>query len=420
MFIVQVASPFLWSWPLPLLLAGAGFYLGSRYGWPQFRLRYRWRQTFGAKSARLGGVTPLQSLCTSLSATIGTGNIVGVAIAVTAGGPGAVFWMWVSALLGMGTIYAENVLGVRYRRKFGGGPMYYLRDGLGGRVGRVLAGIYAGAVLASALGMGSMVQAGAIASAADALCGMPSLGTAVLLAALTGFAVAGGLKRVARLSEKLLPIMAGLYILGSFVLLALHAAALPDALASIVRDAFSMRSFSGGLAGSVISWGFRRGIFSNEAGLGTSTMVLSAADDVTETAAGSWGVVQVLADTLIVCTCTALCVLVTGAPNTAAAFASVFGPAGEAFVSVCLLLFALTTVLGCSVYGERAVGYLFGRGTGLYRAAYTAAVFVGSLADVWLAWAMADAVNAVLALSNLAGVLLLTKKETGATARLFK
>jgi len=411
MFVIQIASPFLWSWPLPLLLAGAGFYLGGRYGWPQLHPRLCWRETFGTKSKRLSGVTPLQSLCTSLSATIGTGNIVGVAIAVTAGGPGAVFWMWVSALLGMGTIYAENILGVRYKRKNCGGPMYYLRSGLGGKAGQVLAGIYAGAVLASALGMGSMVQAGAIASAAEALCGAPSFITGILLAALTGFAVSGGLKRVAHLSEKLLPIMAGLYILGSLVLLALYVRALPSVFSSIVRDAFSMRSFSGGLAGSVMSWGFRRGIFSNEAGLGTSTMVLSAAEDVTETAAGSWGVIQVFADTLVVCTCTALCVLVTGAPDAASAFGGVFGTAGEAFVSVCLILFALTTVLGCSVYGERAVGYLFGRGTGLYRVAYTVAVFVGSLADVWLAWAMADAVNAVLALSNLTGVLLLTKKR---------
>lgn len=404
MFFLQNTSALFWAWPLPMLLMGAGFALGGRSGWPQFHPRRLWRETFGAKT-KAAGVTPLQSLCTSLSATIGTGNILGVALAVTAGGPGAVFWMWVSAILGMGTIFAENLLGVRYKNPEGGGPMFTLRRGLGGFFGKALAAVYAVAILLSALGMGSMVQAGAVAEAAGSLFDAPKLLTGVILAALTAYAVSGGFSRIARLSEKLLPLMAGLYILGCAALLMLRADALPGVLCAIVQDAFSLRSFAGGLSGSALAWGFRRAIFSNEAGLGTSVTILSSAENITENGAGCWGVIQVLIDTLVVCTCTALCVLVTGEETASAAFGSVFGPVGEGFVSFCLLLFALTTVLGCSVHGERAVSYLFGRGFGLFRIAYTAAVLVGSVADISLAWVMADTVNAVLAITNLTGVL---------------
>ena len=388
------------------LLFGTGCLLTVRTGFFQLRYFGYWmRHTIGAifldrnVTAHTDdeAISQFQSLCTALAATIGTGNIVGVAAAILAGGPGAVFWMWVMALLGMMTSYAENVLGICYRRRdaagrWCGGPMYYLAEGLGGGFGRALAVLFACFCVLASFGMGNMSQINSIAGNLQAVFRVPPVATGIVLALLTGRVILGGLKRVAAVTEAIVPLMALFYLFGVL---------------------------GYGMA-RAISWGFKRGAFSNEAGLGASVLVHCAANVEEPVQQGMWGMFEVFADTMVVCTLTALVVLTsglvdldTGAALTGVegsalvgqAFSTVFGAFGPQFIAVSVLLFAYSTTLGWSHYGTRAVVYLLGeRAAAGYKLVFAAMVLVGAVMKLDLAWALSDTFNGLMMLPNLVGV----------------
>ena len=338
------------------LLFGTGCLLTVRTVFFQLRYFGYWmRHTIGAifldrnVTAHTDdeAISQFQSLCTALAATIGTGNIVGVAAAILAGGPGAVFWMWVMALLGMMTSYAENVLGICYRRRdaagrWCGGPMYYLAEGLGGGFGRALAVLFACFCVLASFGMGNMSQINSIAGNLQAVFRVPPVATGIVLTLLTGRVILGGLKRVAAVTEAIVPLMALFYLFGALTVVCVHWAAVPAAFAAIFRGAFGLQAAGGGVLGygmaRAISWGFKRGAFSNEAGLGASVLVHCAANVEEPVQQGMWGMFEVFADTMVVCTLTALVVLTSGLVDldTGAALTGVEGSAlvGQAFSTV--------------------------------------------------------------------------------------
>ena len=319
------------------LLFCTGFWMSARTGFFQFRKMGYWlRHTIGAiftnkditahTSKEDMAISQFQSMCTALAGTIGTGNIVGVATAIVSGGPGAIFWMWVMALLGMMTSFSENVLGVYYRRKnekgeWSGGAMYYLTDGLGAKkgckqLGKVLAVLFACFCILASFGIGNMSQINSIAGNMNAAFGVPTLVTGLCLMVVTALIVIGGLKRVAAVTEKLVPLMALFYIAGALIIVVLHAGNIPAAFAAIFKGAFNLNAAGGGALGygisQTITWGFKRGAFSNEAGLGSAVMVNSASNVKEPVHQGMWGVFEVFADTIVVCTLTALVILTTG------------------------------------------------------------------------------------------------------------
>ena len=427
------------------LLFCTGFWMSARTGFFQFRKMGYWlRHTIGAiftnkditahTSKEDMAISQFQSMCTALAGTIGTGNIVGVATAIVSGGPGAIFWMWVMALLGMMTSFSENVLGVYYRRKnekgeWSGGAMYYLTDGLGAKkgckqLGKVLAVLFACFCILASFGIGNMSQINSIAGNMNAAFGVPTLVTGLCLMVVTALIVIGGLKRVAAVTEKLVPLMALFYLFGALTVVCVHWAAVPAAFAAIFRGAFGLQAAGGGVLGygmaRAISWGFKRGAFSNEAGLGASVLVHCAANVEEPVQQGMWGMFEVFADTMVVCTLTALVVLTsglvdldTGAAMTdvegsalvGQAFSTVFGAFGPQFIAVSVLLFAYSTTLGWSHYGTRAVVYLLGeRAAAGYKLVFAAMVLVGAVMKLDLAWALSDTFNGLMMLPNLVGV----------------
>ena len=423
----------LWCpWLLGLfLLTGLVYSLGSGF-FQLFGIRRWWRTTVGSlfhgrTGARGGGLSSLQALATALASTMGTGSIAGVATALTLGGPGSVFWMWVSALLGMMTGCGEKILSVRYQRPapgggLQGGPMFYLRDGLHIPL---LAGWFSLACLPATLAGGSLVQASSIASSLEAAFGTSRIGVGLVTALLAGAIMAGGLGRIARVSSALVPVMAFLYLGSGGVILLLHARRLPEALALIVSSALSPASAMGGGAGwtvaSALRYGVARGVFTNEAGLGTSAMAHGAAQVDCPARQGMWGIFEVFLSTLLVCTVTALVILVSGlwplqgtpalsgAPLTAAAFSQVLGPAGQGVVALSLLLFAFSSILGWSYYGQQCLRFLAGndRFLPVYRALFLLCVLAGAVWEPAAVWLLVDLCNALMALPNLAALLVL-------------
>ena len=446
---VEAVNGIVWG-PVGLgLLFGTGLLLTVRTGGFQLRRCGYWmRHTLGAiltdrsvtahTAREEQAISQFQSLCTALASTIGTGNLVGVATAILSGGAGAVFWMWVMALLGMMTSYAENVLGIYYRRKdpaggWRGGPMYYLRDGLGSRPGcklpgQVLAALFAAFCALASFGIGNLSQLNSIAGNLKAAFGVPEAVTGAVLAAVSAVILLGGLKRVAAVAEKLVPAMALLYIVGALTVVGVHITAVPAALAAIVKGAFGLQAVGGGVVGyglsRAITWGFKRGAFSNEAGLGSSVMVHAASNVKEPVQQGMWGIFEVFADTMVVCTLTALVVLTSGLvePDTGRmaagaagsalvgqAFDAVFGTLGAKLIAVCVLLFAYSTVLGWSCYGCKAVEYLFGAEAGAgYRVLFVAVMPLGAVMRLDLAWALSDTFNGLMMLPNLIGVVALS------------
>lgn len=337
------------------------------------------------------------------------------------------------ALLGMMTSYAENVLGIYYRRKdpaggWRGGPMYYLRDGLGGKPGRVLAVLFAAFCALASFGIGNLSQLNSIAGNLRAAFGVPEAVTGALLAAVSAVILLGGLKRVAAVAERLVPSMALLYIVGALTVVGVHITAVPAALAAIVKGAFGLRAAGGGIVGyglsRAVTWGFKRGAFSNEAGLGSSVMVHAASNVKEPVQQGMWGIFEVFADTMVVCTLTALVVLTSGLVDldtgriaaraagsalVGQAFDVVFGTLGSKLIAVCILLFAYSTVLGWSCYGCKAVEYLFGAGAGtFYRVLFVALMPAGAVMRLDLAWTLSDTFNGLMMLPNLIGVIALS------------
>ena len=431
------------------LLFCTGLIMSLRTGFFQFgHFGYWMKNTIGAIFTNKNitahtekedkAISQFQSLCTALAATIGTGNIVGVATAIISGGPGSIFWMWVMAILGMMTNYSENVLGIFYRRKnaageWSGGAMYYLSDGLGSKkgckkLGRVLAVLFACFCVLASFGIGNMSQINSIAGNMNAAFQVPNLVTGILLMVLSALVILGGLKRVAAVTEKVVPVMALFYIVGALTVVLTHVTSLPAAFVSIFKGAFAMKAAGGGVLGygvsRAITWGFKRGAFSNEAGLGSSVMVHSSSNVKEPVQQGMWGIFEVFADTIVVCTLTALVILtsgfvdldtghmltdVQGSALVGQAFSTVFGAFGPKFIAVAILLFAYSTVLGWSHYGTKAFEYLFGtRASRGYQLVFVVMVVVGATMKLDLAWDLSDTFNGLMMVPNLIGVLSLS------------
>jgi AGCS family alanine or glycine:cation symporter len=372
-----------------------------------------------------GEVTAFQAVATALAATVGTGNIAGVATAIALGGPGAVFWMWLAAIMGMTTKYAEVVLAVNYREKtedgrFVGGPMYYITNGLG-KSWKWLAVLFAFFGTFASFGIGCMVQSNSVALSAQSTFGIPVLATGIVLAILTAVVIVGGIKRIGAFTEKLVPFMAALYILGGLWLLISNAAKIPAAFAMIFSNAFTGTAAVGGFAGTVmmqaIRFGIARGIFTNEAGLGSAPIAHAAATTDHPVRQGLWGVFEVFTDTIVICSITALSILVTGVWETgesgavlsAMAFDTGIPVVGRFIVSIGLILFAYSTILGWEYYGERCLEYLAGTKPIIaYRLLWVIAVVVGAIGGLEFMWDLADTLNGLMAFPNLVGVLILS------------
>lgn len=434
----------VWGAPLLILLVGTGFYLTVLLRGLQFRqlkhslyLAFVRRTETGAE----GDISHFQALMTALAATVGTGNIAGVATAIAVGGPGALFWMWITGLVGMATKYAEAVLGVRYRvtdhrGEMSGGPQYYLSRGIGGRLGRVLGGMFALFAAIAAFGIGNMVQSNSVADALRQSFGIDPLWTGITLAVLAGMVILGGIKSIGRFTGFFVPLMIVFYILGGLVVLAINWRGIPAIFVYVIQDAFSPAAAVGGFAGATlmqaIRMGVARGVFSNESGLGTGGIAAAAAQTREPVTQALVSMTQTFIDTIVVCSITGFAIIATGAwtrvdavtgvgysgaPLTIHAFSTGLpGNWGGYIVSVGLALFAFSTLLGWSYYGERNVEYLFGTRLILpYRLAFIAAIFLGSfvlrLPDVRgfeFVWDFADLMNGLMAFPNLVGLLLLS------------
>ena len=426
-------NTFIWG---PYMLAAfllIGIYFTVRTGFFQFAKVGLWfRHTLlscfqrgGARETRdKEAISPFQAMTTALASSIGTGNIAGVATAIVLGGPGAVFWMWVSAIFGMMTNFAENVLGshFRYKDKDGkwvGGPMIYMERGLSQKW---LGVVFAFCTIFGSLGMGNLTQSNSMAAAMQAGFSLPPFVTGIAAAVLVGMIIMGGIKRIARVTEQLVPMMAILYVAGGLVLLCLNANRILPALSSIFTDAFSFQAAGAGALGFGISramrYGIARGVFTNEAGLGSSVLAHSASDVREPVVQGMWGIFEVFADTIVMCSITALIILtsgvyeatdLTGSALTIAAFSTRFGSFGVLFVSVSTVLFAFCTLVGWSYYGERAASYIFGQKSALYyRVVYIFCIFIGAISSLDLVWSLSDTFNGMMAVPNLIAVALLS------------
>ena len=447
--INNAVNSFVWGLPMLVLLVGTGILMTILTKCFQLtHFKYWMKHTLGgifvnkkvtahtAKEDRQ--ISQFQSLCTALAATIGTGNIAGVAAALATGGPGSIFWMWITAFFGMMTNYSENVLGIFYRRKnehgeWSGGAMYYLNDGLGSKknckyLGKALAVLFAVFCVLASFGIGNMSQINSIAVNMNSVFGVPMFITGIFLMIIAGLVVVGGIKRIAAVTEKLVPFMAIVYVAGAIIIVIFNYDQLAAAFIAIFKGAFAMKAVGGGIVGSgvrsAVTWGMKRGVFSNEAGLGSSVMVHSASNVKEPVQQGMWGIFEVFADTIVVCTLTALAVLTSGvmdlgtgemissAEKTALvseSFSTVFGPAGGAFIAIAILLFAFSTTLGWSIYGTKAFEYLFGtKATIGYKVVFVVFIAVGATMNLELAWDLSDTFNGLMAIPNLIGVLSLS------------
>ena len=426
--VLSIISGFVWGPVMLVLLLGTGLFLNvGLKGMPLRRLGYGFRQLMLGRrtiEADQGEITPFQALSTALSATIGTGNIGGVATAIALGGPGAVFWMWVTALVGMATKYGEAVLAVKYREvdengQYVGGPMYYIKNGLGTRW-KWLGSLFALFAMIAAFGIGNTVQSNAIADVMSSNLAVPVWISGLVMAILVFLVIIGGVGRIARLAERVVPFMAIVYIIGALVVILLNIADVPAALASIVTDAFTGTAATGGFAGAAvwaaIRFGVARGIFSNEAGLGSAAIAHAAARTNDPVRQGTVAMLGTFIDTIIVCTMTALVIILTGVWETGATGASLtamaFGsgmPGGNWVVTFGLVVFAFTTLVAWSYYGERSAEYLFGVKVIMpYRYVWVVLVFVGAIANLELIWLVADVLNALMAIPNLIALLALS------------
>ncbi|MEB3241547.1 MAG: sodium:alanine symporter family protein [Synechococcus sp.] len=424
-FISSINDPIngiVWGWPMVLLIAFTGvlLMLGLRF-MPLQRLPYGIRMLLQRDATQNDGdITPFQALMTSLSATIGTGNIAGVAGAIAIGGPGAVFWMWVIAVFGIATKYAEAVLAVRYREvdslgNHVGGPMYYIRNGLGPNW-QWLAVLFAVFGMLAGFGIGNGVQCFEVSSALATL-GIPRLVTGIVLGAVVFAVIIGGIQRISKAASAIVPLMSGLYLLACVLVLLINIGSVPEAFATIFANAFSGEAAAGGAFGQVVLMGFKRGIFSNEAGLGSAPIAHAAAKTNDPVRQGTVAMLGTFIDTLIICTMTALVIITTGvyANGESGAVLSITafntGLMGSGWVVTAgLVVFAFTTVLGWSFYGERCTEFLFGEKAILpFRLVWVAVVVIGSVAgDRGVVWGVADTLNGLMALPNLIALLLLS------------
>ncbi|MEO2507163.1 sodium:alanine symporter family protein [Clostridium paraputrificum] len=437
--LLQNISDFIWGPPLLILLVGTGVYLTLRLKLLQiFKLPLALKYVFGKDEEENdegaeGDVSSFGALCTALSATIGTGNIVGVATAVKAGGPGALFWMWIAAFFGMATKYAEGVLAIKYREvdengNMAGGPMYYIQNGLGLKwLAKIFAVLGIGVAF---FGIGTFGQVKSISDAASITFKVPLILTAIIVTVLVALVTLGGIKRISRVSEKVVPFMAGIYILGAVLVLICNYSAIPGALSIIIRSAFNPQAALGGAAGITVQIalqrGVGRGVFSNEAGLGSAPIAAAAAKTKSPVRQGLISMTGTFFDTIVICTMTGLAIVLTGAYSsslegaalTTAAFEAGLPLAviGKYIVNIGLIFFAFTTILGWNYYGERCAEYLLGIKSILpYRIIFIALVAVGPFLSLDLIFIIADIVNGMMAFPNLIGLIGLRKvviKET--------
>jgi len=429
--ILSTISDFVWG-PfllIPLLLL-TGLYLTIRLRGLQFhRLFYAlWLALVRRKEATgVGDITHYQALSTALAATVGVGNIAGVATAIHLGGPGALFWMWMTGLVGMATKYCEAFLGVRFRRtdaagEQSGGPMFYLTYGVGGRFGVTLGVLFAVFGALAAFGIGNMVQSNSVADAINAQWGVPMWVTGLIITVLAAIVILGGIKSIGAVTSALVPVMIIFYIAGALWIILANLGNLPGALALVFTDAFTGTAATGGFAGAgvllAIRYGVARGIFSNESGLGTGGIAAAAAKTNSPVRQALVSMTQTFIDTLIVVTMTGLTIVVTGAwtsgetgaPLTTKAFShGLPGEWGGIVVTVGLVFFAFSTLLGWAYYGERCMDRLFGRPAVMpYRLLFIVLIFVGTVLELQTVWTFSDIMNGLMALPNLVGLLLLS------------
>ena len=441
-----------------VMLIFAGVYLTCKLRVLQFRrFGYMMKNTVGTLFDKnvhkrdAGSVSPFQAVTTALAGTIGTGSIAGLATALVSGGPGAVFWMWVSALLGMVTKYSEIVLSLKYREKNSegalvGGPMYYIKNGLGNKW---LAALFAIFAMIACLGTGNATQSNSISTVLDTTLGVPVWITGIVLTVLVGAVILGGVKRIASVNEKLVPVMAVFFILASVAALVFNFDKIPEAFALIFKEAFNFRAAFGGVAGygvlSAMRYGIGRGVFSNEAGLGSAPIAHAASSTKDPAKQGFWGMFEVFITTIIICTLSALVVLtsdvylnafyagteptlngvlVNGPSLSSAAFGEPLSFVGEIGIAVATVFFALSTILGWAYYGEVCAGYLFKKHSKIavlvYRMVYVGFVLVGALANLGLIWSIADVMNVLMAVPNLIGIIGLHKVVIKLTKEHFK
>ena len=425
--VLDAIDSFMWGPPLISLLVGTGIYLTLRLKLLQVvRLPKALGLIFKAKNHGEGDVSSFKALCVALAATVGTGNIVGVATAVKVGGPGAIFWMWMAAFFGMATKYAEGLLAVKYRTtdekgEIAGGPMFYIRNGMGEKY-KPLATFFAVAtVLVAWLGIGTFPQVNAIVDSVELSFGVPKLATDVVLTVLIGAITIGGLQSIAKVAGKVIPFMAVMYILISLGLIIMHLEAVPAAIGLILDSAFTGSAAAGGFAGSTIMMamqnGIARGVFSNESGLGSAPIAAAAAKTKEPAEQGLISMTGTFIDTIIICSMTGLALVLTGvwqgnaagAAMTSAAFGSAYGEVGTWLLTIALALFAFTTILGWNYYGERAVIYLMGtKGVLPYRLIFIALIASGAFLKLEAIWILADIVNGLMAIPNLIALIALS------------
>ncbi len=433
--ILNQVSSFVWGPAMLILLVGTGIFLtvGTAFiplrkiGYA-FKLLWKGRK----KTEEVGDISPFNALMTALAATVGTGNIAGVATAIALGGPGAVFWMWMTALVGMATKYAEAVLAVRYREvdsrgRQQGGPMYYIKNGLGDKW-KWLAFLFAAFGTVAAFGIGNTVQANSVAQAVAANFNIPTWASGGILAILTALVLIGGVQRIGTVAGKLVPFMALAYVAGAMVIIIMQFDQVPAAIGLIIGDAFTGTAATGGFAGAsvmmAIRFGVARGVFSNEAGLGTAPIAHAAAKTNDPVRQGVIGMLGTFIDTIIICTMTALVIVlsagwtqidpatgqqISGAALTSLAFGQALPGIGNYIVTIGIMLFAYTTLLGWSFYGERCAEYIFGvKSIAPYRVLWIISIPIGATAELNPLWLLADIMNALMAIPNLIALLLLS------------
>lgn len=428
---VNDATGFLWGPFMMILLLGGGIYLTFKLKFIQFRFfGYMLKQTIGSVLKKdkgtsesdkelEGTLTPFQAVTTALASTVGASNIVGVPVAIAFGGPGAIFWMWITALIGMITKFAEIVLGVKYREKnsegnFVGGPMYYLKNGL---KSKALGTTYAFLFMLTIIS-GIMVQSNSAAGTAVTL-GIPTYASGAIILLMVGLIVVGGVKRIGKVSEKFVPTMASLYIIGCLIIIIANISAVPEVIALIFKSAFTGHAAAGGFLGSSIAmalrWGIARGAYSNEAGMGSAPIAHATAKTDHPVRQGFWGMFEVFIDTLLICTMTSLVILTSGiwrstgvAANgmTSQVFSDFYGPIGGYVIAVSVLLFVISTIYVILFYGECLAEYLFGKKFSLFmRYVYLAACFVGAIGGLQFVWMFLDFLFGLSVIPNMIGVL---------------
>lgn len=426
--IYDKLNSYLWGLPMLSLFLGVGVLFTVKCGFFQIRrfphiLRKTIFSSRGNQSKENDGISQFQALTTALAATMGTGNIVAVATAITLGGAGSIFWMWVSAILGMMTGFAENVLGMYYRKKdkdgtWSGGPMPYIEKAFKTALPAKLFALFC---IGASFGMGNMSQSNSIAAALTSSLSVPPIVTGLIVGILLMLVIVGGINRIGKVTEKLIPIMSVAYMIGVGIIIAFNADKIPSVFRKIISDAFSFRAVGGGVGGTVIyngiKYGIRRGVFSNEAGLGSSVIVHCAANAREPVTQGMWAIFEVFFDTIIICTLTAFTILLTGVADCGAqgaalvieAFKTCFGGYGVHFISISITFFGFATLVGWSFYGESCTKYIFGdKGAKHYKYIYVAVAVIGAVTSLDSVWGISDTFNALMALPNLIAILLLS------------